>query len=86
MAGNCYTRPLIPPDLPLNHSDVNSYNSQEYVMKNDLEFAQACQIYWLLFAITSYRESDVNQSYWDTPKFDPPFSPLGWYVIYSTFS
>ena len=44
MPDSCYTHPLISPDLPLNHPSAKTYNSEEYATKNDLEFAQACQV------------------------------------------
>ena len=47
MAGNCYTHPLIAPNLPLNHPCTNSCNSKGYTLKHDPEFckfAEACQV------------------------------------------
>ena len=44
IASNCYTHPLIAPDLPLNHLGAISYNSKEYALKHDPEFSQACHV------------------------------------------
>ena len=56
MTNNCYTHPLIAPDLPLNHPGANSYNSIEYSMKHDQEHAQTCPVATVQ-AVLNYQET-----------------------------
>ena len=41
--GKCYTAPLIPPILPISHSDANESNSVEYTRQHDPDFNDACE-------------------------------------------
>ena len=59
ISGNKYTHPLIAPDLPANHTSANSYNSQEYAMKNDPSFVQAVNVAAIETAV-AYQEHQLN--------------------------
>ena len=59
IAGNKYTHPLSAPDLPLNHPGLNSYNSNEYAIKNDPEFVNAINVAAIESALT-YQEHQLD--------------------------
>ena len=59
ISGNKYTHPLIAPDLPANHPGANSYNSQEYAIKNDPGFVQAVNVAAIETAV-AYQEHHIS--------------------------
>ena len=57
--GKCYTLPLIPPDLPVDHPNASLSTSSAYAVANDADFAAECRLATLV-TIAAHRQEQLK--------------------------
>jgi len=60
ISGQCYTHPLLLPDLPLDHHMTNLHNSSAFAIANDPVFAHECTVEHV-WSIVSYHQTSFTE-------------------------